>query len=221
MTQENKTRSEAGKTTEGAESAEKSGAIVAYEWTEHGVIGIDAERGIKHILVNEEALLQALLEGAQAKAEVAALKAEHDKFKRRALSAEAEYFSLKRHAEQIEEALRTPVKVTGATSDGYHTFDELYEHRHALMLAVMLVEFPSAWFSRKHADGTSMDGWFIAGVDLPAGTITYHLPERLWDAAMCSGAVLLSQGKPWDGHTSNDMVSRLLKFAKHGKEAAK
>lgn len=105
------------------------------------------------------------------------------------------------------------VTVTGATSDGFHTFDELYDHRHVLMLALMRCTRGYSWFSRKHAEGSEWAGWFIAGISLPTGDITYHLPESLWATAISTGAEELSHGKPWDGHKSRDVVKRLEAFA--------
>lgn len=98
----------------------------------------------------------------------------------------------------------------GETSDGYHTFNELYEHRHALFMALAKTSEFLAWKSRLHADGTRFDGWFVAGIELPTGQITYHLPERLWDACP---AEVLERGRLWDGHTSDDVVQRLTEFA--------
>ena len=117
----------------------------------------------------------------------------------------------------------------GEVSDGYHTFNELYEHRHALFLALAATMPDKAWASRDHADGTAMDGWFIAGIQLdgfeewrdktdPLGQrsvkqITYHLPDRLWEAVEAIG--IGTQWPPsWDGHTSNDVVARLTAWAK-------
>lgn len=96
---------------------------------------------------------------------------------------------------------------TGSISDGYHTFDELYEHRFLLYLAFLRVCPFFAWKSRQHADGTMYDGWFIVGVDLPAGPITYHLPERLWDLTSFLDEV--PQAPAWDGHTPDDVLTRL------------
>ena len=104
-------------------------------------------------------------------------------------------------------------------SDGYHTFAELYEHRHALMLALMHAKPTMCWFSRRHSDGElpfGSKGWFIAGVELPAGAITYHLPTRLLCVARATGATELTAGKPWDGHTANDVVTRLTDWALSG-----
>jgi len=105
-------------------------------------------------------------------------------------------------------------------SDGYHTFEELYEHRHTLCLALMKAMPQNWWFSRKHADGELCFGnedWFIVGAELPGfapSSIAYHLPARLWDSVKATGAKELSVGKPWDGHTPSDVIDRLTKWIK-------
>jgi len=104
-------------------------------------------------------------------------------------------------------------KITGETSDGYHSFSELYEHRHALFLALLSIKATGGWMSKKHDDGTEMEGWFIAGVQGWHGDISYHLPMRLWDACVKTGAEVLDRAPKWDGHTSKDVVDRLMKYA--------
>jgi hypothetical protein len=105
-------------------------------------------------------------------------------------------------------------------SDGYHTFAELYEHRHALFLALMSSNPNRSWISEKHHDGEIPFGdpnWFIAGMDLGHEgyqiPITYHLPIELWCHAVATGAHILENGKEWDGHTPQDVVDRLLAWA--------
>jgi len=49
--------------------------------------------------------------------------------------------------------MSTPCEKCGG-SDGYHTFDELYEHRHWLFLSLMKMWPERAWASKLHADGT-------------------------------------------------------------------
>jgi hypothetical protein len=102
-------------------------------------------------------------------------------------------------------------------SDGYHTFAELYEHRHALFLALMRAMPQHCWFSLRHADGEKCfggDDWFIAGAELPGGSsVTYHLPVDLYPLANATGASRLDLGRPWDGHTASDVVSRLMEWA--------
>jgi hypothetical protein len=115
------------------------------------------------------------------------------------------------------------ISVTGCTigqvSDGYHTFDELYEHRIALFIALAKevnrgTTNPNiVWRSRWHSDGELAygGGWFVLGVGQAAGhQITYHLPDSKWE--QCSFAATLARAPEWDGHTSADVLDRLVKF---------
>ena len=104
----------------------------------------------------------------------------------------------------------------GKVSDGYHTFDELYEHRcllFCMLLTLISVDVPTGfdlecWKSKQHSDGSSFDGWFIAGM---SGTlldpVTYHLPDRMWN--FLSSVQTLEKAPQWDGHTSQDVIKRL------------
>lgn len=96
----------------------------------------------------------------------------------------------------------------GEVSDGYHTFNELYEHRIELFLALCRhCTMRSVWKSRLHSDGTSIDGWFILGIGTAKGDqITYHLPNAYWDHA---GFIALDRAPEFDGHTSADVIKRL------------
>ena len=121
---------------------------------------------------------------------------------------------------ELRELLATPPPEPpdlSQLSDGYHTFEELYEHRHALTLSLIKARPDLFWFSRRHNDGELCFGdgmWFIVGAELPGvGAITYHLPMRLWDTAALTGAAELEIGKPWDGHTAADVVDRLMAWA--------
>ena len=63
--------------------------------------------------------------------------------------------------------LKAQEPITGETSDGYHTFNELYHHR-AVLFSVIVANYPDrAWKSKKHHDGTMYDGMFIVGIDTP------------------------------------------------------
>lgn len=96
----------------------------------------------------------------------------------------------------------------GEFSDGYHTFNSLYHQRAILFATIVNQNSSLAWKSRKHSDGKLCfgGGWFIVGVDTPAGSYTYHYEDKYWDLFKC---VELPCGKPWDGHTEGD-VTRLL-----------
>lgn len=99
---------------------------------------------------------------------------------------------------------------TGEVSDGYHTFDELYEHRHALFLALVRQNKAMAWRARMDSEGKGMEGWFLVGLRLPGGDISYHLPDRLWENL--EGIQTTEKAPKWDGHTSADVVKRLLQW---------
>lgn len=99
------------------------------------------------------------------------------------------------------------------TRDDHHTMEEMYAHRHALMLLLMSLLPARAWMARVHDDGTNYEGWFIVGLKLEGGDITYHLPDRHWVAACNTGATITGTGHKWDGHTSDDVVSRLMATA--------
>lgn len=47
-----------------------------------------------------------------------------------------------------------PVPVTGVTSDGYHTFDELCHHRAVLFSVIVAMFRGRSWKSLHHHDGT-------------------------------------------------------------------
>lgn len=104
--------------------------------------------------------------------------------------------------------IKIPCK-PGEVSDGYHTFDELYEHRCTLFLALMKAHPALSWISTKHHDGSGWDGWFIAGIKAPTGDVTYHLPARMWSLACETGAAILETGMWWDGHTPAQVVERI------------
>ena len=98
--------------------------------------------------------------------------------------------------------------VTEDTSDGYHTFKELYEHRITLFIALARNIDIVAWRSKLHSDGSSLDGWFILGIAKSKGNqITYHLPNKKWEET--SFAETLEKAPDFDGHTSQDVLKRL------------
>lgn len=110
--------------------------------------------------------------------------------------------ALKEQALQPQE----PSGDVGETSDGYHTFNELYEHRHNLFIALMKCYPDKSWMSKRHDDGSMYKGWFIAGIETPNGQATYHLPQKYWH--ICPAKVLKKAPK-WDGHTPDDVIKRI------------
>ena len=103
-------------------------------------------------------------------------------------------------------------KVDGNTSDGYHTFNELYHHRAVLFAMICNQNNGIAWKSKKHNDGTMFDGMFIVGIETPQGQATYHydiLPY--WDFFKVKE---LKTAPIWDGHTPSQAIDRILEMSK-------
>lgn len=106
---------------------------------------------------------------------------------------------------------------TECDCDGYHTFTELYDHRITLFIALckQINQQPydddmkfGVWRSKTHSDGGVWDGWFILGIGMKDGSqITYHLPIERWDETYF--AVDLETAPKWDGHTSDEVITRL------------
>lgn len=118
--------------------------------------------------------------------------------------------SLKIHAHVGKE--RDP-GVPGKISDGYHTFDELYDHRITLFIALCrhVCQYRTVWRTEYHSNGEKIDGWFLLGVNTQMGEqITYHIPMRRWDE--CKFASKADRAPAFDGHTSADVIDRLKKL---------
>lgn len=104
-----------------------------------------------------------------------------------------------------------PQPIDGNTSDGYHTFNELYHHR-AVLFSVIVENFAArAWKSKLHADGTMYDGMFVVGIETPDGQATYHYDiDPYWDLFRCKE---VDRAPEWDGHTPGQAIERIGKLA--------
>lgn len=123
--------------------------------------------------------------------------------------------------ELLKRIFEAPViEINGNTSDGFHTFNELYHHR-ALLFSVIVSQFKDiAWKSKLHHDGTMYDGMFIVGVNTLQGQATYHYDiEPYWDMFNCKE---LERAPEWDGHTSEQAIERIasLRLMEPFKKAA-
>lgn len=109
------------------------------------------------------------------------------------------------------------IEKTGLISDGYHTFDELYNHRITLYIALCknlespVGDWRNVWRSHLHSDGSRFDGWFLLGIGTQAGhQITYHIPNERWDET--EFAETLNKAPEFDGHSSTNVLDRLKKL---------
>jgi len=123
---------------------------------------------------------------------------------------------INQHAKSCPEFKKSIFK-RNCICDGFHTFDELYEHR--IRLFISLCEFfiqgkpihdnRNVWKSWLHSDGSRYYGWFVMGIGKEFGNqITYHLPSKYWEE--CDKFTeTLEKAPEYDGHTSEDVLERL------------
>jgi hypothetical protein len=122
----------------------------------------------------------------------------------------------------------------GTFSDGYHTFDELYEFRKMYNAALFnewakeKTQHPHWWKegrpfytykhdvhkSWKHHDGKECfgGGWFIVVAMLPDGMITNHYKAEDWDLFKIPETETAKYA--FDGHTGHDVLQRLRNLLK-------
>jgi hypothetical protein len=111
----------------------------------------------------------------------------------------------------------------GEVSDGYHTFNELYDYRALYNAAffnslAVYVENMGYWDvdydvhkSKKHSDGEECfgGGWFVVMAELPTGQISNHYPMKDWDLFHIPEK---EKANKWDGHTPQDVAKRMREF---------
>ena len=128
---------------------------------------------------------------------------------------------------RIQEGIsRLPEEIKGSISDGYHTFDELYEFRKVYNAALFnhwnttelidrdgnkheitpLFHVHKSW---KHHDGELCfgGGWFIVVAQLPTGQISNHYKAEDWD--LFKIPEVEKALFEFDGHTSKQVINRL------------
>lgn len=101
------------------------------------------------------------------------------------------------------------VENIGQVSDGYHTFDSLYNQRLYLWAALVKAYKDKAWKTRRHNNGELCFGdgdWFLVGITTPQGDYSYHYEIKYWDLFDCKE---IEVAPPFDGHTDKD-VSRVM-----------
>lgn len=114
--------------------------------------------------------------------------------------------------EMVQEGI-SKSKFKGNFSDGYHTFDELYEFRKVYNAALF-----NEWAndkkynvhkSMRHYTGEECfgGGWFIVVAQLPTGQISNHYEMHDWD--LFKVPYVPTALFPFDGHTPQDVIERL------------
>ena len=111
--------------------------------------------------------------------------------------------------DKIQKELLT-LQSKGSLSDGYHTYNELYEHRMILFSIICNQNKNISWKSKLHEDGTMYENYFIAGIKTPEGQYTYHYHMDHWDKFE---VLELEKAPKWDGHKPSD-ITRLYSILK-------
>ena len=100
----------------------------------------------------------------------------------------------------------------GELSSGFHTFNELYDHRAKLFAVICNSHKDIAWKSKLHDTGDMYDNMFIVGVSTPDGQATYHYDfKTYWDLFNVRE---LKKAPKYDGHTPTDAINRILDLSK-------
>ena len=109
----------------------------------------------------------------------------------------------------------------GEFSDGYHTFNELYDYRKAYNAAFFNELAKQGLYdvhkSRLHSDGEipfGDDNWFIVMAELPTGQISNHYEMKDWDLFDIPEK---DKANVYDGHSPQDVYERLVKYLNNNK----
>lgn len=106
--------------------------------------------------------------------------------------------------------------------DEYHTMHELYQHRMALNIMLFKMMFkldeqvreqkaytdPLICKSLFHYDGTMFKDYFVVCAYTIQGQISYHYKLKHWDKFDIPAMDKLP--RPYDGHSSLDVIDRLM-----------
>lgn len=102
--------------------------------------------------------------------------------------------------------------------DEYHSMEELYNHRRALNAALCnnlaplwndAQNYPLIAKSKLHDDGSMFEGYFIVFIETQNGIVSYHYSIKHWDEFKIPE---VGKAPKYDGHTSQDVIDRLLKL---------
>ena len=90
-------------------------------------------------------------------------------------------------------------------SDGYHTFDELYEHRVLLYILAIKGLPEKAYVKLDHYEGWDCIYQYING-----NQISYHVPVKYRDLYISECEV--DNEHTYDGHTSQDVLNTIKNY---------
>lgn len=103
----------------------------------------------------------------------------------------------------------------GDAGDDYHSIDELYAYRMAYHAIVANQNPHLCVKSWRHSDGEECfgGGWFVVYMTLPTGQVSNHYQAEYWELFDVEERDVAPE---WDGHTPEDALDRLMRFAVGG-----
>jgi hypothetical protein len=139
--------------------------------------------------------------------------------------------------QEVQELVNSLGDLKGSVSDGFHTFDEIYNFRklyNALLFNEWAMQIKMETAFSKDASGRTKQivvaksnkydvhksirhhngelcfggGWFVVIAILPSGQITNHYEMKDWDLFKIPEVEKAKY--EFDGHTSQDVVERML-----------
>ena len=123
----------------------------------------------------------------------------------------------------LKELGKLLMQETERVSDGYHTFSELYVFRKVYNALLFNEWYKQGKYqvhkSWKHYDGEkcfNSDDWFIVSAMLPTGQISNHYKKEDW--ALFQIEETHKALFEFDGHTSEDVLERMIKLIKDEKQ---
>ncbi len=80
-------------------------------------------------------------------------------------------------------------------SDGFHTIQELYDHRCLLWINLVNMQIDKSYLIEEH-----FEGWFLLGLESDQGQISYHCPNK-YLKLVNKKIKKLTDDSIYDGHT--------------------
>lgn len=118
-----------------------------------------------------------------------------------------------REMSRIYDMLYDAISVDDDTSDGFHTFHEMYEFRTKLFAVIVNSNKDISWksLSSSASDPDMSSFQFIVGIDTPEGCVMFHCDREDWDLFNCKEIPTAPAYNGYDPSIAVDRLSSLVK----------
>ncbi|MGL5753063.1 MAG: hypothetical protein ACRCXT_21150 [Paraclostridium sp.] len=102
-----------------------------------------------------------------------------------------------------------PEQAIGDLSDGYHSYNQLYDNRLVLFACIVNLKPELGWKSLKHHDESDKmyEDYFIVGFTTPQGDVRFHYHIKYWNLFKCKE---LPNAPEWNGADNKDHLNYLI-----------